>query len=152
MDCVLQPFGEPIPGKGNEDKQANNLCVAASTLSAGGVVRTGIVTHVDCNKGHGVVGSKGGRDHSSESTHKPHMTMMLGDINGCLEHKSAEGDTGDPRPKCQDREGDENEEDDASAIILPRKHIDGRHQAENDVENAGDPDELLGKQARNGDV
>jgi hypothetical protein len=55
----------------------------------------------------------------------------------------------DLRDEGEDKEGHENQENDATGILLGVEHIDGGGEAESDVEYAGDPYQLLGEGASN---
>lgn len=80
------------------------------------------------------------------------MTEALGDVDARLEDEGAEGDAGDPGDEEDNVEDGKDQKDDAAGVVLARQHVDCRGEAEDDVQDAGDPDELLGEDARERDV
>lgn len=47
------------------------------------------------------------------------MAVVLGDVNGSLQHQGAEGDARDPADERDDHENREEEEDYAAGPIVP---------------------------------
>lgn len=80
------------------------------------------------------------------------MTKLVGDVNGSAQHQGAEGNALPPAPEAEHQDNGEDEEDDAADVLLPVQHVDGNDEAPDDVEDAGDPDDLLGKGADAEDI
>lgn len=80
------------------------------------------------------------------------MAVLLGDVNGSLQHQGTKGDAGDPADESDYHEDGEDQKDNAAGPVVPGEHVDGGDEAEDDVEDAGDPDELLGEDASEPDV
>lgn len=149
MNCILEPLGNPVCGKGDEDDEADDLALAAPAgpLATGGIVGARLVFDVDGDEGHRIVGGKERGQKAADGADQVDVAVLLGDINGRLEHEDAKGDARDPRVKGKDHEERKDQKDDAARIVLAVEHVNGRRQAKHDVENARDPDELLGKHA-----
>lgn len=61
------------------------------------------------------------------------MTIVPRNIDGSLEHECTKRNSWDPGPEAENEEHDEDEEDDASSVILPIEHVDGCHKTEYDA-------------------
>lgn len=75
------------------------------------------------------------------------MSVLLTHINASLEHESGKGDSLNPRVEAEGEEKAEDEEDNAGGPVLLVEIEDGGSNGEADVEDAGDPDKLLGEKA-----
>jgi len=76
------------------------------------------------------------------------VPVLLRHVDGGLQHKDTERNSRNPADEAEDIEDAEEQEDYASRPVSPRQHVDGCDKTEDDVEYAGDPDELLGELAR----
>ena len=140
---------EPIHGESDERNQANDLAVAAasSSIVARRVVAR-VVVGIDCDKCDGEPSAKSHGDESSDERHEVYMTKLLRDVDRGLQHQNAEGDARDPADEADHVEDAEDQEDNASRPVAARKHVKRRDEAEDDVQDTGDPDKLLGEGAR----
>ena len=66
-------------------------------------------------------------------------------IHCCLQHHNAKRNPRDPANKAYHAENRKQQEDDRGAVIMPRKVVPGCREAEDDVQDARNPDELLGE-------
>lgn len=80
------------------------------------------------------------------------MAEALCDIHCLLQHDDAEGNSGDPADEADDAEDTEKGEDDGSRVVAAVEVVDACSDAECDVQDSGDPDELLGEGSRCGEV
>lgn len=80
------------------------------------------------------------------------MSVPLRHVNHSLQHEYTERDPGNPADEAEDVENAEDQKDNASRPVPSGKHVNGRDKAKYNVEDAGDPDELLGELARRPDV
>ena len=71
------------------------------------------------------------------------MSVLLRHVDRGLEHEDGEGDARDPANKAKDVKDGEKKENDASGPVFAGQHVQSGHEAEYDVEDAGDPDELF---------
>lgn len=145
----LEPLGEPVGDKGDVGNKAHHFAVATS----GGSVRThltvarGGVLSVDGGESDRKPSCVEGPDESSEETDHVDMTVVVGDVDGSFEHQGAKGDAADPGDESDDHENDEDQKDDAAGVVLSMQHVDGGCQAKEDVQDAGEPNDLLGEKA-----
>lgn len=149
MYGVLEPLGEPVGDKGDVGNKARHFAVATS----GGSVRTHLtvarwgVLGVDGGECDGKPSCVEGPDESSEETDHVDMTVVIGDVDGSFEHQSAKGDAADPGDESDDHENDEDQKDNAAGVVPSFQHVDGGHQAPDDVQDAGEPNDLLREEA-----
>ena len=150
VDCVLQPFGDPVHGEGNENQQANHFAVSAitDTVSAVRIGTIGCILNVDGDQCDGVPCAQCSCEQSSDQRYDVGMSVLLRHVDGSLQHKDAERDPGNPADEAENVEDAEQQENNASRPVSPGQHVDCRNKTEDDVEYAGDPDELLGELAR----
>lgn len=80
------------------------------------------------------------------------MTKVVRDIDGGAQHQGAERDAPPPAPEAEHQDDCEDKEDDTANILLPVQHVDGNDEAPDNVQYAGDPDDLLGKGADAKDI
>lgn len=73
------------------------------------------------------------------------MPKAARDVHGLLQHDHREGDSRDPRDEAKDAENAENDKHDSCWISVLDEIIDGCPESEEDIQYAGDPDELLCK-------
>lgn len=152
MQGVLQPLREPEGGEGDESDHAADSGIAASAARAGGVVLAGRPFHIDSHKGNGEPSSVGSANDTADKADQVDVTKVVSDIDGGAQHQGAEGDALPPAPEAEHQDDCEDEEDDTSNILLPVQHVDGDDEAPDDVQYAGDPDDLLGKGADAKDI
>jgi len=108
-------------------------------------VAAGFVFGVDGDQGDTVPGAKGRGDDAADEADHVDMSVLFGNVDAGLQHQGREGNAGDPGDEADDGEDGEEEENDAAGVVFAVEHVDGRCEAEDDVEDAGDPDELLGE-------
>lgn len=126
MDGILDPFGNPVSGKGDENDQAYNLARGATAASAGGTSRIDsstigtsstlvrFVFDVYGDQRHRKPRAKGKSCNSSQSTDKEDMPKILGNIHSSLQHHNAEWYTRYPANEADDGENAEYGEDNGS--------------------------------------
>ena len=157
MDGVFQPFGDPVAGEGDEDDEANDGGGGAGAGTAGagagaGAGRVapalgGFVADVDGDEGDGEPGAEGDGDEAADGGDEEDVAEAAGDVHGLLQHDDGEGDAGDPGDEAENGEDAEDGEDDGGGVVVLDAVVDGGAEGEDDVENAGDPDELFGEHA-----
>lgn len=145
VDNVLDELGDPVHGEGDEGDETNDSTLAATTVCAVGVIGTRLPTEVNSNKSYGEPGTEDGGDDTSNQADHVHVAEALADVNGGGEHQGGERDSRDPRVKAESQEQAEHHEDDTGNILLLVQVEDGGADSENDVENAGNPNEDLGE-------
>lgn len=80
------------------------------------------------------------------------MSICLGDIHACLEHQHTERDSGYPADKAYYTEDSKEDKDDGGRVIFLDEVEDGGADAEQNIQDASDPYELLCKGARHCEV
>lgn len=80
------------------------------------------------------------------------MTEAFSDVHGLLQHDHAEWYSGDPADEAEDAEDTEEGEHDRGGVVLAIKVVDACSDSERDVQNAGDPDELLRECSCRGEI
>ena len=80
------------------------------------------------------------------------MAEAFGYIHGLLQHDDAEGYSRYPTNEADDAENTEKGKDDGSRIIVAVEIVDACANAEGDVQDAGDPNELLCEGSGGGEV
>lgn len=116
MDRVLEPLGNPVHGKGDEDKQTND-CGAAATTGPGRVaswVLSRFVLYIDSNHGNREPSTQCGSDDTSNERDEVDVSELLGDINASLEHDHAERDPWNPADETDNGEDGEYQEHDTA--------------------------------------
>lgn len=146
MCGILDPLGDPVGGEGDEDEQTNNLAraTASRALTARRVVPW-FIFDIDRYHGHREPRAEGCCCQTAEERDEVDVTVGLGDIDCSLQHQNRERDPWNPGDEADDSEDSEDQEYNAAAPVLPRKHVDGRDEAGDDVKDSSDPDELLGE-------
>lgn len=154
VDGVFEPLGDPVHGKGDVDHEADELGLAAAAAvgAAVWIARRGLVLDVEGDHGDGEPGGKSRGDEPANEADEVDVAILFADIDGRLEHQGGKGDAGDPRVKGKGGEAGKDEEDDAGGPVSLVEVVDGSAKGPADVEDARDPDELLGKGARHPDV
>lgn len=144
---VLDPLTDPVHGEGHVDDEADDLCSAAAAVRAGWVVASGIGLVGDVDRDHrdGEPGGESDRYDSAQRADYEDVPVPSGHVHGGLQHKGSEWDSRDPANETDDCEDAEDEEHDTTSILLARDVIDSCCQGEDNVENAGRPDEGLGE-------
>lgn len=74
------------------------------------------------------------------------------DVHCLLQHDHAEWNARDPRDETDDAENREDEEHHGGGIVMPVEVVYGGSDAEHDLQNARDPDELLRERPRGEEV
>lgn len=64
------------------------------------------------------------------------MAELLRYVDAGLQYEDREGNARNPRDEADDGEDGKEEEDNATGPVFAREHVDGRCEAEEDVENA----------------
>ena len=80
------------------------------------------------------------------------MAVLLGNINGRLEHQDTERYPWNPGDEAEDVEDGKNQEHDGRRVVVSCKVHNCRPETKDDLENGRDPDELLGKRPSQGKV
>lgn len=80
------------------------------------------------------------------------MTETLGYIHGLLQHDDAEGDSRDPADETDNAEDAEEGENHGCRVVMTIEVVDTCPDTECNVQNPGDPDELLGESSRSGKI
>lgn len=136
MDCVLEPLRHPVHGERDEHNEPNNLPLAASacTCIATRVVAW-VVLDVNGHEGDRVPRTECRGQYTTYERDQVHMTKPFGDIDGSPQHQHRERNPGNPGNEADDIEDGEDQEDNAARPVASAKHVDGRHEAEDDVED-----------------
>lgn len=142
MDNVLEDLGDPVPGEGDEDDEPDDLGHRAATVDAAGGV-AGIVPGVHGDEGDGEPGAEGGGDDAAYEGDDEDVAVVLGDVDDGLQHQHREGDAWDPRDEADDVEYGEDQKDDSGGIFLGPEVEAGGRDTEDDLQDTGDPDDLL---------
>lgn len=154
VNRVLEPLRNPIHGKSDKDDQANDCGLAAAFAigAALGVISRWFIRHVDGCQGDGEPGSKCGSQESTDQGNKIDMAIFFADSDARLEHQGGKGYARDPGVEGKGRKQSKDEKDNASGPVLFVEVIDGGSDGPANVQNARDPNKLLGEDARDGDV
>lgn len=108
MDGVLEPLGEPVHGKRDEDDEADDLAFTAATIGAGGVIVRRLILDVDCDKSDRKPSRHGRGDDASDQAGEVDMTILLANVDGSSKHQRREGNSRNP---CPETEGHEKSKD-----------------------------------------
>lgn len=152
VDYVLQNLGHPVHGKRGKGDEAGNGRRAAVRVAAVGVVLGRLPAVVD---GHECDGEPGGEDRAEEAAEpgdQVDMSELFGDVDGRPKHQGGERDAGDPGVETKGQEEAEDEEDDAAGPVALVEHVRSSSKGEDDVQDARNPDEGLGKQTGQPDI
>lgn len=152
MNGVLQPLRDPVHGERDKDDESNHSAFATAAVPACRVVVGRLPLGVDGDKGNGEPCGEGGCDETADEADEIHMTVLLADINASLEHECREWDPRDPGVEAERQEAAEDEKDNGGGVVLDNKVINRGADGEDDVENAGYPDEGLREEASEPDV
>jgi len=152
VDGVLEPLGEPVHGKRDEDDETNYLAFTAAAIGARGVIVRRLVLDVDCDKSDREPSRHCRGDDSSNQTGKVDMAILLANVDGSSKHQRREGNSRNPRPETESHEKSKDEEYNSSRPVPAPKIKDSSSKRPADVENASDPDKLLRKQPRHPNV
>ena len=153
MNGVLQPLGDPVPCKRDEDDQTNHFGRRAPTgtgsARAGRVAAAtrGLVLDVDADEGDGEPGAERDGAEAADGGDEKDMTETAGDVHGLLQHDHREGDARDPGHEADDAEDAEDDKHHGCRVVVFDEVVDGGAEGEDDVQDARDPDELLGEGA-----
>lgn len=152
--CTLRVVNQnllrkPVHGESDKHNETNDLAVAAapSAIVTSGVVAW-MVVHVDGYERDGKPGAECHCKQSSNQRNDIDMAVLFRDIDGCLQHQNAEGNAWDPADKADHIEDAEQQEDNTARPVATRKHIESCDKSKDDVEDTGDPNELLREGAR----
>lgn len=80
------------------------------------------------------------------------MTKALRYVHGLLQHDNAKWNPGDPADETDNTEDTEEGEDNGSRVIMAVKVVNACPDAEDDMQDTGDPDELLCEGSCGGEV
>ena len=142
MDDVLEDLGDPVPGEGDEDDEPDDLGHRAAAVDAAGGV-AGIVPGVHGDEGDGEPGAEGGGDDAAYEGDDEDVAVVLGHVDDGLQHQHREGNAWDPRDEADDVEDGEDQKDDSGGIFLGPEIEAGGRDTEDDLQDTGDPDDLL---------
>lgn len=151
VDRVLEPFRDPVHGKGDKDNQTNHL--ALTTAATGSVARRRrLPPSIDGHQCHRVPRTKRRGNQPSDKAHQVDVAILLAHGNTRLQHQRREGNPRDPCVKGKHQEeGKDGEHNGGTPVASPE--VEGsRTDGEDDVQNTRDPDELLGEYAGKPDV
>ena len=97
MNSILQPFGDPVARKGDEDDQTDHLGTGAISRTCWvGAARCGLILDVDGDEGNRKPGTKGGRQNTSDGADEEDMSERPRNVHGLLQHDDAKRDAWDP--------------------------------------------------------
>ena len=135
---------KPVHGESNKCDEANDLAVAAapSAIITGGIVAR-MVVYVDGHERDGKPGTECHGKQSSNQRNNIDMTVLFRYINSSLQHQNAKGNAWNPADKADYVEDAEQQENDTARPVATREHVESRDKPEDDVEDTGDPNELL---------
>ncbi|KFY62481.1 hypothetical protein V496_04569 [Pseudogymnoascus sp. VKM F-4515 (FW-2607)] len=151
VDDVLEDLGDPVTRKGDEDDEPDDLGPRAVAVDAARLV-AGSVLGVHGDEGDGEPGAECGGDDAADEGDDEDVTVVLGDVDDGLEHQHREGDAWDPRDEADDVEDGEDQEDDAGGVFFGPEVEARRRDAEDDLQDTGDPDDLLREGAHSPEV
>lgn len=154
MDGVLQPLTYPVHGKCHIDDQADDLGGTASAIGTGriGAAAIRLVGDIYRDQRDGKPRGECHRDQASDGTDQEHVPVGPGHIDRRLQHDDTEGNARDPADEADGREDAEDQEHDPRAPLFADEIVNGGADGEDDVENARDPDKLLGEISRAQDI
>lgn len=150
VDGVLQPFGNPVHCKGDEDHQTDNLGLAAAApISATvGVVGRWLPLGVNSDHGDSEPSTEGSSEETTNQADEVDVAILLADSNAGLEHQGGEWNSRDPGVEGEGEESTKDEENNTGRVVLLVQVEDGGTNGENDVENSSHPDKRLREKAR----
>lgn len=148
MYRVFKPFREPVGDKGDVGNETRHFGVAASPSCAARLaVAGGRVLDIDGGECNGKPSCVRGPNESSKKTDQVDVTIVIGDMNRGLQHEGAEGYPTNPGYEGDNHDDDKDQEDNATSVVLSVQHIYGSSETPDDVQNAGEPNDLLRKEA-----
>ena len=154
MKGLSNPLGYPETGKCHEDHQPDHLTTraASSSLMTGWVATVGMIFDVDGRQRDRPPGAKSKRDDTTDQRRGEDPAMMLGHIHDGLQHQHTKGDARDPADETNDVEDRKDQEHDGGRVIMTHEIDNGGADTEDDLQDTGDPNELLGERPRKGEV
>ena len=157
VDGVLDPFRDPVGGKGHKHDEADDFGGRASSAATGrasrvGAAAAGLVFDVDGYQCNGEPCAECYRHNAPDCAYEKDMAEAFGDVHGLLEHHDAEWYPWYPTDEADDAEDAEKSKDHGGRVIVAVEIVDACADAEGDVQDSGDPDELLGKGSGGGEV
>lgn len=159
VDGVLQPLGDPVAGEGDEDNKPDDFgrgaCTSAATGRASGVgaaAAAGFVFDVYRYKSDGEPCAERNGNEAADCAYEEDVAEGFGYVHCLLQNDNAKGDSRNPADETDDAEDTENGEDDGGGVVMAVEIVDACSDAEHDVQDAGDPDELLGEGSSGGEI
>lgn len=151
MDNVLEDFGDPVPGEGDEDDQSNNPGFGTSTCFLARCV-AGLVLGVDGHECHCPPCTKGSCYCTTDNGSEEDMSVVLGNINNSLQHHNRKRNPRNPAYEADNVEDGEHQEHNSGSVLLSPEVKDRGPDTEDDLEDSSDPDNLLREFAYHGEV
>ena len=156
MNGVLEPFSYPVSCEGDEDQKTDDLGSRARSASAG-AGRTGriattsrarLVFDVYCHQSDRKPGSEGDRYDSANRADEKNVAKVCSNVHGLLQHHDTKRDPRDPAHEADNAEDRKHKEDNGRGVIMTREVVRSGRQAQHDVQDSRDPDELLCESSR----
>lgn len=137
VDGVLEPFRDPIAGKGHKHDKADDFGggapAATGRASRVGAAATGFVLDVDgyqCDREP--CAECYGHD-APDCAYEEDVAETFGYVHGLLEHDNAEWDSRYPTNEADDAEDAEKSKDNGGRVIMAVEIVDACADAEGDV-------------------
>lgn len=142
MNCVLEPLAEPVHSECDINYQTNDLGPAAATTGTGWIIPIAgwFKRHIDGNQRHREPSRERDSHDATDKAHEKHVSGAPSDVDGSLQHQSAERNAGNPADEAYYGEDAENQEDDTGAPLVSHEIVNSSSDGKDDVENACDPD------------
>lgn len=89
VDSILEPFGDPVHGKGDKNRQANDSSFATPTAvrTAFRVISRRFVGDINSRQSDREPGSKGSSEKPANQGNQIDMTKLLAYTDASLEHQ-----------------------------------------------------------------
>lgn len=89
VDGVLEPLGNPVHGKSDENKETNDFALATvlSSSTAIRIIWRWLPFNIDGHHGNREPSSKGSTENTTNQADEVDVSILLAYIDTCLEHK-----------------------------------------------------------------
>ena len=138
VNGILEPFRDPIGGKGHKDDQAYDFgggATSTTTRRTGRIsaAAAGLVFDVDGNQSDRKPCPKGHGDYAADRADEEDVAEAFGYVHGLLEHDDAEWDSRNPTNKADDAEDTKQCKNNGGRVITAIEIVDACADTESDV-------------------
>ena len=151
MDGLPNELRDPVAGKGDEDDESDDGGIGTGTLASdaqGLIAGRRLEADVDRDEGDREPSAKSRGNQATDQRDCKDAPVMTGHVHDGLQHEDGEWNTWYPRDEADDVEDGQDEEKDGSGVVALSEEVDALTETKHDLQDPGDPDELLGEGSR----